>query len=143
MRKIINGKQYDTDTARACGACGHHAVSDYKWFCETLYRKKTGEFFLYGEGHAASPYARSCSDGTRSPGEKIIPLAYEAARQWAEDNLDAEEYEEIFGAVVEDDSRVAVNLSLPTNTVQKARRAAAEQGITLSAYIERLIQNEL
>lgn len=139
MRKVIKGKLYDTDTARECGSCGHHAVSDFKWYREALYQKKTGEFFLFGEGHAASPYARSCSDGTRGPGEKIIPLAYEAARQWAEDNLDAEAYEAIFGEVVEDDSRIAVNLSLAANVAEKARRAAAERGMSLSAYVEGLI----
>lgn len=51
MKKIINGKKYDTETATSVGEySSNYACSDYKHYDETLYKKKTGEFFLYGEG---------------------------------------------------------------------------------------------
>ena len=139
MKKIIDGKLYNTETARALGSWSGDDLSSFSWYEEELYQKKTGEFFLYGSGHAASPYAKSYSDGTMGPGEAIRPLSYDAARKWAERRLSADEYEAIFGEIVEDDSRVSVNLSLSAATADRARRAAAEQGRTLSAYIEGLI----
>lgn len=56
MKKIINGKKYDTETARevACKAWGYYG--DLNFVFETLYKKKTGEFFLYGEGGANTSY---------------------------------------------------------------------------------------
>ena len=48
MKKIINGKKYDTETATSVGEySSNYACSDYKYYDETLYKKKTGEFFLY------------------------------------------------------------------------------------------------
>ncbi len=139
MKKIIDGKLYNTETARALGSWSGDDRGSFQWFEETLHQKKTGEFFLYGCGHADSPYAKSCSDGTMGPGEAIRPLSYNAARKWAERRLSADEYEAIFGEIAEDDSRVAVNLSLSAAAADRARRAAAERGRTLSAYIEGLI----
>ncbi len=139
MKKIISGKVYDTDTARYLAGIEDGAVNDFRWYAESLYQKKTGEFFLHGEGHAASPYSQHYSDGTRGPGEKIVPLTYEAARKWAEDNITVEKYELIFGEVAEDDSKTVLSLSVSTSAADRARRAAAEQGVSLSAYIEALI----
>lgn len=51
MKKIINGKKYDTDTAKEVGYSNNGLLStDIDYIEETLYQKKTGEFFLYGEG---------------------------------------------------------------------------------------------
>lgn len=58
-----------------------------------------------------------------------------------EHHLEAEDYEKIFGPVAEDDSRVAVNLSLPASSVEKARRAAAKSGMSLSTFIDSLISS--
>ena len=48
MKKIINGKLYDTDTAKEVFAisCGN-GPSDFHYYAEQLYRKRTGEYFLY------------------------------------------------------------------------------------------------
>ena len=58
MKKIINGKLYDTDTAKEMGTgCASCSPRDFHYYSETLYRKRTGEYFLYGEGGPASRYA--------------------------------------------------------------------------------------
>ena len=50
MRKIINKKMYNTNTAVEIASCSNDAsTSDFDYYEETLYKKKTGEFFLYGE----------------------------------------------------------------------------------------------
>lgn len=65
---------------------------------EELYRKTTGEYFLCGEGGPATGYAHVCADSSLAAGEGIRPLSKEEAREWAEDNLSAEEYIAAFGA---------------------------------------------
>ena len=140
MKKIINGKVYNTSTAeRVGGWSNNHATSDFGYCSEDLYRKRTGEFFLFGQGSAGSRYAKSCGNNEWSGGEKIIPMSYQSAQKWAEDKLNAEQYEAIFGAVPEDDSRVTITLSLSASSVERAKRAAAQAGISLSSYIEGLI----
>lgn len=102
MKAIINGRKYDTETAKemayAESDCGRNS---FGWYEETLYKKRTGEFFLAGEGYAATKYATHYEGGTRGPGSKIIPLTYEEAEEWGERNLSADRYEEIFGEVSE------------------------------------------
>jgi len=56
MKKIINGKKYDTETATKLGEDCRGYRGDIDFWSEELYRKKTGEFFLYGEGGARSQY---------------------------------------------------------------------------------------
>ena len=140
MKKIINGKKYDTDTAGYIGGYRRGYGGDVNKFEEELYRKRTGEFFLYGWGGPGSPYAERTSSGNSwQSGSRIKPLPYEAAREWAEKHLDADEYEEIFGEVTEDDSRTAATLSLSVTALETAKRAAAKSDTSLSAYIEALI----
>jgi hypothetical protein len=101
MKKIINGKRYDTDTAKILGSAGYSHPGDFSYWYEALYRKKTGEFFLHGVGGAMSRYARRIGLDEWTGGEEIRPLSPEEARKWIEKNLDVEEYEEIFGEVEE------------------------------------------
>ena len=140
MKKIINGKIYDTEKAKAVGAWSNGGTwRDFDHREETLYRKKTGEFFLHGEGGPATNYAERI-DNAWSSGERIMPTSFSEARAWAEKHLDGDEYEEIFGAVAEDESRVQVCYSLSAAAVETIKRRAAELGISASAYIEQLIK---
>ena len=102
MKKIINSKKYDTETAKEVGHyCAALSVNDFGYFEETLYWKKIGEFFLYGSGNAASKYSKKCGTNTWGCGEAIVPMTESEARDWAEQHLDADEYETIFGEVEE------------------------------------------
>lgn len=139
MKKIINGKRYDTNTAQKMGAFYHLDRRDFHYFWETLYRKTTGEYFLYGEGGPASKYAETVGMNEWSGGEKIMPLTVDAAKKWAEDHLDADEYEKIFGEVDESREKKTVTFSLPVGTVEKIKRIAAEQGVSMSELIASLI----
>ena len=97
MKKIINGRMYNTETATELGNFWNGlSASDFRYLSETLYRKKNGEFFLYGEGGAMTEYSQPDGDMTGG-GEKIIPLTEEQAKHWAEEKLDADTYIEIFG----------------------------------------------
>ena len=51
MKKIINERMYNTETATEIDWQENTANrGDYSYYREYLYRKKTGEFFLYGYG---------------------------------------------------------------------------------------------
>ena len=137
MKKIINGKRYDTDTAKKIAEWDNgHYGNDFNRCSETLYRKNTGEFFLYGRGGARSRYA-SYADGSVSGGEQIIVLTYAEAKEWAEEHLDGDEYENIFGEVVEDDTDTVFCVRLPASTVEKVRRAASEAGMAIGEYVDK------
>ena len=129
MKKIINGRRYDTTTAKEIGNASYSgSVTDFQWWDETLYLKRTGEFFIYGEGGPASKYSRSTGQNSWSGGEKIIPLSIEEAKEWAEKYLDADEYEELFK--VEED-KTLISIWIPDSTKADADKLR-EKGYTLA-----------
>lgn len=136
MKKIINGKLYDTDTAKEIGSRFHgEGVRDFRHYSETLYRKRTGEYFMYGEGGPMSRYAETIGQNQWSGGEKIIPLDYKAATKWAEENMDADDYQAEFGQVSEDGERVTLSISVDAAVADRIRKAAAEAGTSVSSLI--------
>lgn len=139
MKKIINGKVYDTEKAQEIGIWDNGSYGCFDSIQETLYCKRTGELFIHGVGGASTKYAECRAGDGWTGGSKIIPLTWDAAREWAEEHLDADAYQQIFGEVVEDDSRTVVTLSLSTSALERAKRAAAQAGVSLSAYIDSLV----
>ena len=139
MKKIINNKRYDTDTAKEVASYQYSNRRDFNFWIERLYRKRTGEFFLYGEGGASSKYAEMVGMNEWMGGEKIIPITYSKAKWWAEKYLDADEYENIFGEVVEDDTKKVVTFSLSADVVEKLKREVEMTGKTQSDIITELI----
>ncbi|MGN0194383.1 MAG: hypothetical protein ACI39G_04685 [Pseudoramibacter sp.] len=142
MKKIINNKRYNTETAKFVEEYEYSNKTDFHWYDESLYQKRTGEFFLAGEGHAASKYFERCADGMRGPGCDIIPLTYEEARQWGEDHMNPDDYEEVFGPADEGstDERQTVSLSLPLAMIAKLRTEAGKQEMTMSDVVAKLIE---
>ena len=98
MKKIINGKLYNTETAVKMATRDNGLYpSNFHYTKETLFLKKTGEFFLYGEGGPASKWAYFYEDGGRTSGEGIELLSRDEAMAWTEMHCDADRYIEIFG----------------------------------------------
>lgn len=140
MVKIINGKKYSTETAEQVGFYRNSpGRNDFHWVEETLYKKRTGEFFLFCEGGPASIYCTWIDSHNRTSGDRIIPMTFEKARRWAEEHLEAEEYEEIFGEVEEGEMK-GVMYSLPVNLIEKVKRKATERRITASQLVAELIE---
>lgn len=93
MKKIINGKLYDTETA---------TFIEENWWMDTsvnnrqeedFYVKKTGEFFRHD--------TKRTTWGSIYNYEKIIPLTLDEAKKQLEQILSVEEYQEVFGKVEE------------------------------------------
>lgn len=141
MKKIIDGRMYNTETAKQVGSRWDSTdyVTDFDYFSETLYRKKTGEYFIYGSGNAASPYATYEGNHTYSGGSAIRPMSYEVAREWAEKHLDVDEYEAEFGVVDESDELCNVSVRIPAHLKVALDRYCAANGKTLGAVIAELL----
>lgn len=133
MKKIINGKRYDTNTATLIGSTGYGYPSDLEYWTEELYLKKTGEFFLYGEGGPMSKYSRKIGENEWSGGEEIRPLTLKEAQEWAENYLDADECEQVFGKIEENKSQISTWIA---DSVKVDADELREKGYTFADIFE-------
>ena len=141
MNKVIQGKRYDTETAtKKAFACSNTNSRDFSYWEETLYQKRTGEYFLYGQGGPMSRYAVSYGNNTWSGGAMIIPLSESQARKWAEQHLDGDEYDEIFSLPDDEAGKKMITLSLPEGVIERIRSEAGKAGVTMSEYVTRLVK---
>lgn len=125
MKKVISGVLCDTDTAKVLGEYEHEHKSSFHWYTERLYRTKSGKYFLHGEGHAASPYAKKVAQSEWAPGEAIKLIPPEVARLWAEEHLDAGEYIAAFGEP-EEMSSVLIADETKTKLVELKRKTGKD-----------------
>jgi len=98
MKRIINGKIYNTETATRIGNfasdCG---PGDFRYEDTDLYRTKKGAFFLAGSGGPASKYAHTVSQNEWTGGSDLIALTPAEAQEWAENaGIDADEIAKYF-----------------------------------------------
>ena len=101
MKKIINGRMYDTETAKKIEDWDNGMYgNDFRACEEILYKKRTGEYFIYGSGGALSKYSVSCGNSS-SGSSDIIPLTKDRAKTWMETNGNPDIYIKEFGEVPE------------------------------------------
>lgn len=112
MKKIINGAVCNTATAKLLGSFDNgERPGDIGYVKESLYRTKSGIFFLHGEGGAGTRYARQTEPNHWRPGEALSILSLKAAQAWAEEHLDGDEYIRAFG---EPEERTTIMMSAAT-----------------------------
>jgi len=143
MRKIINGRTYNTNTSKRVGYWTNGIPSNDFGYCyETLYKNTKGAYFLHGEGGAYSKYATAKGDN-RGWGEQIVPMTKEEAQEWAEERLEAEEYEEEFGEQEEAGSdlttRERVSLTLNSGIMVNFRKLSDRTGVPMSTMVDKAI----
>ena len=138
MRKIINGKAYDTKTATTVATWGNnHSMSDFHYCEKTLYRTPKGGWFLYGEGGALSEYATTSGDG-RGYGERIDPMTPAEAKEWLEEHDFAEESEQYFGPAEDaggDDSHNFNLRGIPAAIHEKIKAKAEASGKSMNQFM--------
>ena len=138
MKKVINGALYNTGTAQELG-CIEPAGYDYNnfnYFKETLYRTKSGKYFLHGEGHGNSRYGE-WHGNIGGWGEQIRPYTPEEAMEWAEENLTADEYEEAFGEPEEaSDTKSPLNITVSAEFRSLLQKMKEDTGKSISQIIE-------
>lgn len=85
MKRVIDGKVYDTETATAiCELACHHYKGDFNWHETTLYRTKRGAYFLAGEGGPMSMWAEPEGSNGYTGGSGICVIEEDDARAHAE-----------------------------------------------------------
>jgi hypothetical protein len=94
MKKVINGKRYDTDTAEyLCSLPSVENTTDFNWHETSLYQTKKGAFFLAGQGNASSIWAESAGRNSWSSGRGLRAVTAAEARQHMESaNCDADDF---------------------------------------------------
>lgn len=138
MKKIINNKVYNSDTAKLIGArrCDDPSLSVYGFTEEKLYQKKTGEYFLLGVGGPDGKYASHNRCGWTAESARIVPVQYDEAREWAEAALPPEEYARHFGELAMDENRTEwMTISVPASIARRIRMEAQRTGATISGTI--------
>lgn len=132
MKKHHKGRVYDTDKAAMVArrsqtsASGLIREGDPAEIVTTMYRKRTGEYFLHMEDIFY---------------ETIVPLSFEEAKEWAEKNGLSEEAFE--GSIYEpaDDGRQkeGIYMTLPKDLIFRLRRMAAMRNETISKIVQETI----
>ena len=140
MKKLIDGKRYDTDKAETIAFFDFLTPDNPTYWSETLYRKRTGEYFLHGVGGPMSRYAEPAAGNTWTGSEKLFPLTQEAARDWARKCMNPGDYERIFEAGWDDEKRT-VGFSLPKSVIAMIKEGAATRGISLSEYVVECVKS--
>jgi hypothetical protein len=82
MKRIIEGKVYDTNTAEEIESDSFSNPSDFHYWEETLYRTEKGAFFFHGEGGPMSHYARDIGNNSTTGSERIWAVDENEAREW-------------------------------------------------------------
>lgn len=86
MKKVIEGKLYNTETAERFGHFWNgRSYNDFDCRDETLYRTKKMNYFLHR------------NNGCRAGGIDIVPMCLAEAMEWMEANEDADAYIKAFG----------------------------------------------
>jgi hypothetical protein len=103
MQRVIDGKRYNTETATlVCGIDTGESRSDFRWEDTALYVTTRGAWFLAGEGHALSRWARAIPGGGSGPGEGIEPVDANHARGLLERHGRPSDIEKYFGDEITD-----------------------------------------
>lgn len=137
MEKRIGGKRFNTETARKVGQWDNNASDKPKAYCmvETLYKKKTGEYFLHYLVGALLPVGRE--EDTLI--EAISPMTEEAARAWAEQKLDSDDVARIFG-IDGSDQFEPIYAAIPTSLKKEMDHVRKETGETTKEFLSRAIK---
>ena len=98
MKKVIDGKVYNTETATQIANWDNGCYGgDFSACEETLYVTKNGTYFVHGEGGAMSRWSRSCGSNSVCGGEGVEVLSKKAALEWCEEHdVDADVIAEYF-----------------------------------------------
>lgn len=142
MKKVIDGKLYNTETARSIGCHTEgESVASFDYLEEELYRTKSGAYFLHGCGGPMTRYG-TIGFERRSGGEKIMPLSANLAQKWAEENLDTACYIAELGEPEEaGNDRVALNTTITTSARYRLDRLRANSGKTYGDIISELLEH--
>ena len=141
MKKIIDGKGYDTKTARKVGEASGN-LGSFQSFDESLYCTKGGKYFLHGEGGPSSRWSKKTGQNEWSGGEGIEPLSPDEAAEWLERHELTEEHEQEFGPAeeaVSDDKKKATHYFEP-ELLKKLKMEAMEKDASATEILNDMLR---
>lgn len=124
MKKVINGKQLNTATAKMVGTAMIDADKD---IVETLYRTKSGIYFIH------NVYKKS-STGKLEVGEDLSIVPVDEAKKWAERWLTSAEYNMYFGETIPDKT-ITVTVNVTAKAYKTLKREKELTGDTYGEII--------
>lgn len=127
MRKVINGKVYDTEKAELIVESGGLK----------LFKKRTGEYFAHADSENK---ALSSILPMYRPGRSIYPLTREQARSWGDIALTAEQVRSIFEEPT-DGEKVQLGIRVSAASAARLQRVALDRGISQAELLDNWIQN--
>lgn len=144
MKLRIFNSIYDTDTARKIAERKSASFNTDESFRETLFRKKGGEFFLFGEGGKESKYRKATAKGYIN-GQKIIPLTYKEADNWLKQASTTNPklkplYKRIFDISDAESKKVAVTFRVKQATKNKIEKIATIMNVHQGDVIDNLLK---
>lgn len=102
MKKIVQGKQLNTDTAKIVGVA---MIDEEKDIVEALYQTKSGAYFIHN-------VYRKSTTGKLETVEDIYIITADEAKEWAKKWLTSSEYDGWFGSgIVNETVKITVNIS--------------------------------
>lgn len=122
MKRVINGRRYDTDKATLVGETVFGEPGEVGYTRQSLYRKRGGEYFARTQG----PYTL----------DAIVPLTPKEAEEWVMDNKGMAAYYEEFKA----EGLKTINVSIPLSVLRKLDTMANTMGLSRGKLIEDLIR---
>lgn len=150
MKKVIKNKLYNTQSATQLADWDNgYTEIDPLYVKENLFIKKTGEYFIYAYGGAATQYAEQSGNNQFTAGEILLPITFEEAESWAKEKLQVEVYNKIFGVNpgTENKEEVGIYLKIPAILDKRMRlklqRVKDPKIKTIGSYIISLIKKDL
>ncbi|MBR5180026.1 MAG: hypothetical protein IKW90_14715 [Lachnospiraceae bacterium] len=120
MKRVFRGRCYDTEKAELLGEDDSGL--------EKLFRKRTGEFFLY----------KKDVSGTAA----IEPVTFDQAQEWGEEFFDIMKFVRVFGEIEKTGEKVPLQLVLDRGIINKMKKMAVEEGISISELVTRVFSEK-
>lgn len=97
MKRIVNGKLYDTENAEMFCEYSFSNPSDFKHVYEALYKSSDGQFFIKFSGGAMSKYSISYGQNEVGGSDGIRLVSEEEAMAFLEEHGTSDSYVTAFG----------------------------------------------
>jgi hypothetical protein len=103
MKRIIDGKRYDTETAEKLHEWDNGIYGgDFKQHDEALYKTEKGAYFVHGTSGPMGPYSQNLGNGAKGGGEILSPMTEKEAFEWLTSHGGEEVAEKYFPNMIED-----------------------------------------
>lgn len=127
--KTFDGKKYDVVTSEKIGS--YTTGKGENWLEETLYRKRSGEYYLMGSGGDDT-----CWRGT----DGVQPLCRAWAESWVLECLGKDAYDRIFARPAEPKEKQRITVELPADAYARLTELSESAGVSKTRVIEKLLQ---